>query len=274
MTDERGMGGWPAPRVMLCAVTVLSTLETYYDAAPRPRATTEEIGPFTLFLTTDEDGWSYYARPALGHEGPVTASQVDRVRARQRDLGVPETFEWVHQTTPTLLAAAREAGLRVAECPLLVLPDGADALIPPMAESVTVEILSADSPRLASVLGAVDAGFDGRDEPEERAPGALPGLLECDLLVMAGAYDTRGALGGGSHSPRGAATELTGIAVLPRARRRGIGAAITAALVADARSRGLTTVFLSARDDTVARVYERIGFQRVGTACIAGPARA
>jgi len=28
-------------------------------------------------------------------------------------------------------------------------------------------------------------------------------------------------------------------------------------------------VFLSAQDDAVARVYERVGFQRVGTACVA-----
>jgi len=62
---------------------------------------------------------------------------------------------------------------------------------------------------------------------------------------------------------------LTGIAVLPRARRRGLGAAITHALVSDAKVRGVETLFLSARDDAVARVYERVGFVRVGTACIA-----
>jgi ribosomal protein S18 acetylase RimI-like enzyme len=64
-------------------------------------------------------------------------------------------------------------------------------------------------------------------------------------------------------------TELTGIAVLPRARRRGTGAAITQALVKDAKRRGIATIFLSAQDDAVARVYERVGFTRVGTACIA-----
>ena len=37
----------------------------------------------------------------------------------------------------------------------------------------------------------------------------------------------------------------------------------------DARERGLETVFLSAQDDAVARIYERVGFERVGTACIA-----
>jgi predicted GNAT family acetyltransferase len=32
------------------------------------------------------------------------------------------------------------------------------------------------------------------------------------------------------------------------------------------------TVFLSASDDAVARIYARIGFQRIGTAMIAEPA--
>ena len=63
--------------------------------------------------------------------------------------------------------------------------------------------------------------------------------------------------------------ELTGIAVLPSARNRGVGAAITAALVADARSRGVDTVFLSAGTERVAAIYARVGFIPVATACIA-----
>ena len=259
---------------MLGAVTLLTTLETYYDTAPRPMATTEEIGPFTLFLRSDDDGWPFYARPTLGYDGPFTPAHVDVVRERQRDLKVPEAFEWVHETTPTLLAAAREAGLHVAECPLLVLPGGADTVTPPLPVGVDVRMLAPESPDLAAAVAAVSAGFAGRDELAERSTGRLPEMMRSGVLAMAGAYDGQGAVGGGSHSPRGTTTELAGIAVIPRARRQGIGAAVTAALVADARERGIDTVFLSAQDDTVARVYERIGFQRVGTACIAEPPEA
>jgi ribosomal protein S18 acetylase RimI-like enzyme len=96
------------------------------------------------------------------------------------------------------------------------------------------------------------------------------GLLRDGLLVMAAAFDDTGALvGGGCHSPRGTTTELTGIAVLPLAREHGVGAALTRALVDDAAGRGIETIFLSAQDDAVARIYERIGFVRVGTACVA-----
>jgi ribosomal protein S18 acetylase RimI-like enzyme len=46
---------------------------------------------------------------------------------------------------------------------------------------------------------------------------------------------------------------------------------VTGRLVQDARDRGAEIVFLSAADDRVARLYERLGFHRVGTACFAFP---
>lgn len=44
---------------------------------------------------------------------------------------------------------------------------------------------------------------------------------------------------------------------------------MTAALVTDALARGARTVFLSAGDEDVARLYARLGFRSVGTALIA-----
>jgi ribosomal protein S18 acetylase RimI-like enzyme len=254
---------------------VLAMLETYYDAAPRPSATTEEVGPFTLFLRAHADGWPYYARPRLGLTDEITADDVVAVRTRQRELGAPESLEWVHETTPSLLAAATASGLSVQHCPLLVHADPAPAWATGrrVSQEVTarVEVLGADDD-LGPVVGAIDAGFKGSDDAPPRPPGRRPELVRQGLLTVVAAYDGQGdVIGGGSHGPRGGTTELTGIAVLPRARRQGVGAAITAALVADARATGITTVFLSAQDDTVARVYERVGFVRVGTACIAVP---
>lgn len=46
---------------------------------------------------------------------------------------------------------------------------------------------------------------------------------------------------------------------------------MTAALVADARSRGVETVLLSAGDEDVARLCARLGFRSVATALIAEP---
>ena len=57
---------------------------------------------------------------------------------------------------------------------------------------------------------------------------------------------------------------MTGVACLPAYRRRGLATAVTSALVADAIALGVDTVCLSAGDDDIARVYERVGFRHVG----------
>jgi GNAT superfamily N-acetyltransferase len=260
------------------SATLLQTLESYYDAAPRPWATTEEVGPFTLFVKIDPTGWDFYARPRLGLEVRFTAGDVQKVRDRQRQLALTENLEWVHETTPTLLDAARADGLPVQECPILVLPRDPSHRDPsppgppvsgPGDVTSRIAVLAAGSPDLAAVDAAIAAGFAGTDDFEPQDPGRRGDEIRSGLLVLVAAYDERGAvIGGGSHSPRGTATELTGISVLPRARRRGVGAAITRALVEEARRRRVETIFLSAQDDAVARVYERVGFTRVGTACI------
>jgi ribosomal protein S18 acetylase RimI-like enzyme len=258
-------------------VTTLDTLETYYDLAPRASATVEEVGPFTLFLRADEDGWPYYARPRLGLPVGTTIAPDDvrRVRERQRELGAPETFEWVHETTPSLIAAARTAGLHVEECPLLVLDDPMPPPRDDAAVSARVSVLDAHSDLVPAAIAAVSAGFAGTDEvavPSEAAVARRRRMVAAGLVALAVAVGTDGTVvGGGSHGPRGDTTELAGIAVLPRARKRGVGEALTRALVDDARHRGLRTVFLSAQDDAVARVYERVGFRRVGTACLGAP---
>jgi predicted GNAT family acetyltransferase len=87
-------------------------------------------------------------------------------------------------------------------------------------------------------------------------------------LTVAAAARVSGVLAAvGWHQPLDGASEIVGVATLPAFRRRGLGAAVTGTLVADALERGVETVFLSADDDDVARVYARVGFRRVGTAC-------
>lgn len=251
-------------------VDLLRTLESYYDAVPRSMASCEEVGPFTLFVRTDPTSFDFYARPSRGIDVALTAEDVTAVLDRQRALGVGQQLEWVHETTPTLLQAARAAGMTVQECPLLVLDRSGAARTTAAPGGVRVEILAADSPDLGRAVGVIGAGFAGTDLVQPQPTGRRPELIGEGLLVVAAAYDESGDLvGGGSHSPCGTTTELTGIAVLPRARRRGVAAAVTRALVRDAETRGVRTVFLSAGDDTVARVYEKVGFVRVGTACIA-----
>ena len=105
----------------------LARIEAYCDAVPRAAARVEEHGPLRLFVA-DGVPWPYYARPSGA--GAVTATDVQAVRSRQWELGLPETFEWVVDLAPTLGPAARAAGLSVLEVPLMMLeqpPEPPDA---------------------------------------------------------------------------------------------------------------------------------------------------
>ena len=246
----------------------LRRIETYYDTVPRAVATTEEVGPFTLFLAEPGTGWQFYARPRLGLEEAVTADDVRRVLDRQAELGVPRAIEWVDETTPSLLPAVREAvpdphGLEL--CPLLVLPE--DAEVP--VDGARARVLGPDDPDLPAAIGAVGAGFDERDDVVARDPGRRRGLVEQGLLVVVAGLDDHGAVvGGGSAAPRGEVAELMGIATIPSARRRGLGRAVTSALVAGCRDRGVRHLFLTAGSDAATDLYRAVGFERRGLGCI------
>lgn len=251
---------------------MLSRLETYYDTVPRSAARAEEFGALTLFVREGR-GWPYYARPALGHSGEVSLGDVERVRGRQRELGVPEAFEWVAETTPGLRGAVEESGLVVHEHPLMVLEGEGVAV--PGPEGVTVRIVEAGDPVLAAAAAVPYAAFGVT--PDGSVAEQLAARIDAGLTRLAAAVDADGtALSAGQHQPVGTAlgtvSEVVGVGTLPAARRRGLGLAVTAALVADARARGVETVFLSATDASVARLYGRLGFRTVGTALIAEPA--
>ncbi len=262
---------------------MLERIETYYDAVPRSNADAFDLGPFTLFVS--RGGWPYYARPRLRHDGPhATTADVEAVRARQRELIVPETFEWVDETSPGLIDLIATTSLAVERLPLLVLAESSQRRSP---AGVSVRVVDPNDPDLARIKAAVHVGFAtsgtavgqaGVPERDKLAadttPERLATLIERlrrGLTVMVVADDESGPLAAGSHQPVGGVTEIVGVATLPSARRRGLGAAITAALVDDARRRGVDTVFLSAGSDAVARVYESVGFRRIATACIAAP---
>jgi ribosomal protein S18 acetylase RimI-like enzyme len=258
---------------------LLTELERYYDAAPRSAARVEQVGPFSVFVGTGS--WSYYARPRLGVAHEFTAADIEAAAARKRELGQPESFEWVHETTPSLLGAAREAGLDVLEAPLLVL-DRAAWRAPEPPSGMLLRVLGADDPALAAAVAVQNVGFRAagtatgpegmreRDAAIEDDDGFVRERIRRGLTVMAVAEGEYGPVAAGAHQPVEGVSEIVGVATLPAVRRQGLGGAVTGALVEDALERGVKTVFLSAGSEDVARVYGRLGFKRVGTACIVG----
>ena len=275
----------------LARADVLDRLERFYDAVPRDGARTEEYGALVLFVR-DGAGWPFYARPRLGADEAPTLADVTAVRARQRELGLPEAFEWVHEHQPDLLAVARSAGLSVLEAPLMLLepqrlPD------PGTFSDVPVRVLDPAEPGFAAdialrrAVAAVgfanggtargDAGAAERDAAlaqldmaalEEEATRVADGRRVSVLAEL----PEEGAVASGMAMRVDDVAEIAGVATLPSARQRGLGAAVTATLARELLAAGTGLIFLSAGSEDIARVYLRVGFRRVGTACVAEPA--
>jgi len=273
------------------AYEVIERIDAFCDVVPRRRARADAFGPLVLFVPTGP-GWPYYARPRRGPRTPVTAADVRAVRARQRELIIPESFEWIEQVAPEMAAAASEAGLDVHRHPLMVLsaapPDRPPAGRPALPPGVTVRVVPPEDAELDRVwavpavafghpgTAAGEAGVQERDKIAADYDGGTIEMLRERLRsghsVVAAAFGPDGPLAAGSYQAVDGVAEITGVGVLPSSRRQGLGAAVTALLARDALDRGVATVFLSASDDAVARVYARIGFREVGVAMIAEPA--
>ncbi|MEV1074037.1 GNAT family N-acetyltransferase [Micromonospora parva] len=270
---------------------VFDRLERFYDAVPRDAAGAEEHGGLVLFVR-DGAGWPFYARPRIDATEPPSLADVTSVRERQRKLGLPEAFEWVHETTPELLAVARSAGLSVLEAPLMVLEPSA-LPDPATLSDAAVRVLAADSPgfaadvaarrAVAAVSFAAAGTARGEAGPAERDAAVteleLAALDEERARIADGrrisalaGTPTEGALASGMAMRVDDVAEIAGVATLPSARRRGLGAALTATLARELLAAGTDLVFLSAGSEEIARVYLRVGFRRIGTACIAEPA--
>jgi ribosomal protein S18 acetylase RimI-like enzyme len=265
-------------------IEIIQRIDGYCDDQPRERARAEEYGSLVLFVAV-KPGFPYYARPRVGGRSPVTAADVRAVRARQRELRLPESFEWIESQAPEMADAAASAGLRVHRHPLLVLTELAAA--PRVPADVTARIVAPDDPELLQAWAVPGVAFAhpgseiGRAGVAERDKlaadhdpaviGVVRERLRSGRSILGTASGPDGPLASGSYQYVAGVAEITGIGVLPAARRQGLGAAVTHALAAHARDRGASIVFLSAADTETARVYTRLGFREIATAVIAEP---
>ncbi|MGY1690510.1 GNAT family N-acetyltransferase [Geodermatophilus sp. SYSU D01105] len=261
---------------------LLECIERYFAAAPLPDARIEAAGAFDVPVGDPE--WPHPARPRAGEA--VTAEDVGAAVALQRRSGLPVALEWVCECTPSAATAVRAAGLVVEESPLLVAADPVELLLP---HGVRLYLVGADDPELPRYQRLASIAFahpgpraDVGEEPAVAAPqsprtAVLRERIASGRTVMMVAVEDGDPVAVGAHHPvdigGSEVSEITGVATLPRFRGRGLGAAVASTLAAHARETA-DLVFLVAGDDDVARVYERVGFARLATVGVAGPAAA
>lgn len=255
----------------------LDRLDAYFDAVQRDSADVEPVGPFTLFVSRAP--YPLYARPRHGERPEIGPADLETLSARCADVGMPLAVEWIEQVTPSLRDMATAAGLAVRRYPLLALDADRFTPVAPPPGVELAEAADAGSLRTARAVAHVAFGHDGtavgeagvaaRDEQAARTDvdhlrWFVDDAAAGRTVTVGAAVPGAGVVASGLVKPVGDTAEIMGVATLPAYRRRGLGAAVTSALVAAAIARGATLLLLSADGDDVARVYERLGFTRVG----------
>lgn len=253
----------------------LREVDEYSDAVPRSAATVEEFGSLRLFVATDHSFHPWYARPS--GRGPVASEDLSAVLARQRELGVPVTLEWVAGRPDGVEAVAQAAGLTVRHHPLLVaapdellpfVPDVQARVLRPTDELARVEAVATLAFGLGGKQLAADGvGTEALDTAVETDPGRLArraARVAQGHPVVAAVFVDGEPVSRGACTLEGAVVEITGVATLPAFRRQGLAAAVTAVLARDAVRRGARLLWVSAQDAAVARIYARLGFREIG----------
>ena len=282
-------------------MALLQRIDAYLDAVPRPNADTIDLGALTLFVSRSV--WPYYARPTRETNSLITVEVVQRAIEASRQNAMEPSIEWVHELHPGLTQAARMTGMSVTLHPLLVFDQTASGSTSDV-EGYHIRVLRAGDPGLAhdvamahAVTQLAFADFRPLPIPDAESNPPLSDREAADKIAIADpaghaahlltrltegrtdlviAEDDQGIVAAGSIQPvtsivdhagvTFSAAEITGIGTLPSARRKGLGAALTATLTDVARARGCDVIFLSAADEATAEIYRRVGYRDVGRA--------
>jgi ribosomal protein S18 acetylase RimI-like enzyme len=183
------------------------------------------------------------------------AVEIDAVRGWYAERGLPWGLrlpagtDWRYGQR---LLTLRLMGLNVAQLRPVGPPAG-----------VTVRAAGPDD---GEAVEAVDAAaFGPSDEPGRRW---LHGVLTHPAMVVCVAESAGAVVGTGhcvlSDGGAGPAVYVAGIGVLPEHRRRGIGAAVSSALVVAGRARGARLAQLHPDTEHAAAIYRRLGFVEFG----------
>jgi GNAT superfamily N-acetyltransferase len=194
---------------------------------------------------------------AQWNSGDVTAPDADLATARAFyaargaawGLRVPSGMPWRH-------------GRRVRTLRLMAVT-AADFIAAPEAPDVAVRPAGPDD--LDAVV-AIDAEAFGEDPAAER-PWIAPHLGAAGVTTALATLDGEAAGTGyaiATDGRGGPAVYLAGVAVLARARRRGVAAMLSSWLLARALGDGAALGHLHADTDAAARVYARLGFADTG----------
>jgi ribosomal protein S18 acetylase RimI-like enzyme len=217
-------------------------------------------GPCTLYRhRTSDHPYLNYAVPDGGAE---RWDGIDDLRASFEARRLRPRLEFVAECAPGLEDALVAAGFELeARIPVMTCAAGGLRDVPAPTGVMITPVATAADVRAYLQVGAEAFGEPPpSDEQLERFSPPARGLLARLDGEPAGA-GSRSAIAEG-------VSEITGIGVRERFRRRGIAVAITAAAAAAAFADGAEVCFLTPGDEGAERVYARAGFVRAGTTMV------
>ncbi|MEV0143915.1 MULTISPECIES: GNAT family N-acetyltransferase [unclassified Nonomuraea] len=242
-----------------------AAVHAYLRSAAGPRA--HRAGPFVIRFDEHDDALPFnYAIP--DDDAAPTLDEVAALVAAFRERSRTPRLEYVPQAAPKVEEALLAAGFTPEDrFPLLVCPP--DEVVDAPADAAVRVGLVADDAGLCQVARVMNEAFQAPEATEHDVARLRRILDRGGLVAAAAAVDVAtgdvvgaGQLGG----PHEGVAEVAGIAVLASHRRRGIAGAVTALLTHAGAEAGVTTPFLTPADEGAARVYQRVGYRRVGEA--------
>lgn len=249
-------------------------IQAHMRAVARGQYEAETIPPFTAYFhPTDPLPYLNYAIPdEPPGDAASLAAPLALLRNAFRNRGRQPRFEFVEAVYPRLEATLAASGFSIEARPQLMVATPANRQAVPAVPGLTVQTLSRES-SLASfveLLRVQRRAFgmgDSAAVTEKDAAWMRDGLAQGGCLVGRLGEEAVGIAT--FLDPRDGLTELAGIGTLEAHRRKGIGAALTAAALDAAFAAGASAAFLSAADARAGRVYEGAGFAAFGNVVFA-----
>lgn len=226
------------------AATLLASWGAYASASPGAHMV---HGPgVTAGVFPEEPERAIYNNALLGRglDGHGRRTAIDEMENAYARAGVPRFAAWVHEHDAATVADLVARGYRFdTSTRAMAMPLSDIRVARPVLDLAPAEWR--EHLRIAEVPERLLAGID----PQRLH--VLVARLNGQSVSTAIAYDHEGDCG------------IFNVGTLPAARRRGIGTAITAVQLHDARERGCTTASIQSTD-MAERLYARLGFRDLG----------
>jgi len=233
-----------------------------YSRSLAGRSNNQMVGPFAvLFSERNPSPHANYAIPLdFAEPSPdEVAALIAAFRARERQ----PRLEFAPSAAPKLEEALLAAGFTAELRPPMMTRRPTPVV--PTLELEGFDIAPAETDQDLLGHATVQSEAFGGPSPAGEADivGLRRSLRRGGYVLVAHCRATGAAAGAGAFMPpQNGVTEVTGIAVAERFRRRGLGEAMTGVLAEQAFRAGCSMAFLSAAGEAQSAIYARAGFVR------------